>query len=423
MVEISSLGAKSLTNYVGAKILAGVESSPANNSVITNATNQNNETFTENVLQTLKNLGIDTLDSSSENTKAAIQTFTQNLYQALTNAPFSGVNAIESTDTNMPTPLVISGGTNFKYSVDFSEANLGNFLPDVQANIITALENIGKYIRSDAVFNLKVLSTTEDTTMLAQANANVVKTENNPDNANADTLFIADSIRGADFDSNLSDSKLYINSTKLDQMSFSGLPTPDKYDLTSILTHEIFHGLAFTGLADVPPELNINNLKTGYDSLITKKEDGSLIFVGRHAKAANSGNPVPLSSAEEASGSSYYHVAIPDDLMSSSIRKNEVKSISNLDVAMLEDIGVNITGVLPTNSNIKTAYSQPSTFLNSIESLANNQALQNDFTQVFQSSDKGETTHFQNFLTQLSASFNQALSTQTGMGSLFLASA
>ncbi len=428
MVEILSSGAKSLTNYVGSKILAGIESSPTNNAVVTNPTTQNNESFTQNVLQTLKNLGVDTLDNSSGNAKIAIQTFTQNLYQALTRnndtaPPLSNVNNIESANTTVPTSLIISGGSNFKYSVDFSDANLGDFLPSVQANIKTALENIGKYIRSDAIFNLKVLSTHDDTSMLAQTNAVVVKTENNPDNANADTLFIADSIRGADFNPTLSDSKLYINSTKLNQMSFTGLPTPDKYDLTSILTHEIFHGLAFTGLADVPPEANVNNLKTGYDSLITKKDDGSLIFVGRHAETANAGNPVPLSSAEEVTGSSYYHVAIPNDLMSSSIRKNEVKSISNLDVAMLEDIGVSITGVLPTNSNIKTAYSQPSTFLNSIESLANNQALQSDFTQLFQSSDKGETTHFQNFLTQLSASFNQVPSIQTGMGSLFSAAA
>jgi hypothetical protein len=415
-MEISQLGAKSLANYIGSKMIFAAET-PTDATKIFSAGSENepNESFVQNVLQALQNLGIDSVDNE------AVHIFTQNLYRALTQnndtsmmSPLQNVTGIESATTDIPAPLILSGGTNFKYSVDFSEADFGDFLPRIQANITTALDNIGKYIRSDAVFNLKVLAVEDSSNMLAQANAAIVATQDNPDNVNADTTFIADSVRGADFDSTLHDSKLYINTAKLDQMSFTGLPTPDKYDLTSILTHEILHGLAFTGLVDSPD----TKFKTAYDGLISTKEDGSLVFVGRHAKTVNGGKPVPLSPVEAGSGSAYYHVAIPNDLMSPSIRKNEVKSISNLNVAMLNDMGVGVTGVLPTNLKFQNAYSSKPNFVNSLESLSAEKAsaLQADFSNLVQSN----TVNFQDFLTQLTANINESQNTH-GAGSLFFA--
>lgn len=420
-MEISQLGAKSLANYIGSKMILAAET-PIDATNISSAgiENESNESFSQNVLQALKNMGIDT--SNNE----AVQIFTQNLYRALTQnndailmSPLQNVTEIESATNDIPTPLILKGGTNLKYIVDFSEADFGDFLPRIQANVTTALENIGKYIRSDAVFNLKVLSTDDNSNMLAQANAAIVETQDNPDNVNADTSFIADSVRGADFDSTLQDSKLYINKTKLDQMSFTGLPTPEKYDLTSILTHEILHGLAFTGLVDSPN----SKFKTAYDGLISTKEDGSLVFVGRHAKTANAGKPVPLSPVEAGSGSAYYHVAIPNDLMSPSIRKNEVKSISNLNVAMLDDMGVNVTGVLPTNLKFQNAYSTSNNFVNSIESLSNEKtsALQADFSNLIQTNTSPPMVNFQDFLTQLTTKITENPNSQRGTGSLFFA--
>ncbi len=422
-MEISQLSAKSLANYIGSKMILAAET-PIDATNISSAAidNESNESFAQNVLQALKSLGIDT--SNNE----AVQIFTQNLYRALTQndnialmSPLQNVTGIESAMNDIPAPLILTGGTTLKYIVDFSEADFGDFLPSIQANITTALENIGKYIRSDAVFNLKVLSTDDNSNMLAQANAAIVETQDNPDKVNADTSFIADSVRGADFDSTLQDSKLYINKAKLDQMSFTGLPTPEKYDLTSILTHEILHGLAFTGLVDSPTN---SKFKTAYDGLISTKEDGSLVFVGRHAKTANGGKPVPLSPVEAGSGSAYYHVAIPNDLMSPSIRKNEVKSISNLNVAMLDDMGVNVTGVLPTNLKFQNAYSTSNNFVDSIESLSNEKtsALQADFSNLIQTKTSTPMVNFQDFLTQLTTKITENQNNQRGTGSLFFAS-
>lgn len=392
--------------------------------------NDNGQSFVQSVIQTLQNLGLPAPESSDE----SLQTFVQNLYNALTQnsdtvpAPDDTNNGID----NLPVPIPentdeintkISGGTNLQYIVDFSGADLGEYLSDVKANIATALENIGQFIGSKAIFNLRVLTINEETDVLAQASASVISTTDNPDNVNADTTFIADSIRGMDLNFNTNDSTLHINLAKMDQMSFTGEPTPDKYDLTTILTHEILHGLAFTGLID-----NKNKtIKTAYDGLITTK-NGVPFFVGRHAKTANGGNPVPLTPADFGSGSAYYHVAIPEDLMAPSVRKGEVKFISNLDVAMLQDMGISITGTSAPNTNsdinakLQTAYNNSNNLLNLTEDLNNNSELKANFSNLTPSSnDSSSTVNLQDFLLQFA--FDNGNPIQNSTGSLFSAKA
>lgn len=429
MINIASTVGKQINAYSNL-FLTPSSNIFADTNIPSQATNKsdggftNNDSFTQSVLQSLQNLGLNVLDNSEPSTKSkALQTFIKNLQNALTQKmpPDNNVNIISVTnDIDTATnPLIISGGTSFKYSVDFSEADLGDYLPDVQANIKTALENIGQYIRSDAVFHVKVLPISSNENILAQANASVIPTKNNPNNDNADTTFIADSVRGSDLNSDTNDSTLYINVKKLDQMSFNGVPTPDKYDLTSILTHEILHGLAFTGLVDSTTH---KEFKTAYDGLIATQEDGSPIFVGRHAKTANGGNPVPLSSKDSGTGSAYYHVAIPDDLMSPSIKKNEVKTISNLDIAMLQDMGISVTGALPPQTNLKmqNAYSDSSNPLqNSIDTLSNHAAkntiLQMDFSNLLHSlGNESSVVTLQDFFSELTKNNQDLLPNKTG---------
>lgn len=244
------------------------------------------------------------------------------------------------TDPTAPaTPTTISGGTNLKYSVDFSKANLGNNLANVEANVKTALENIGQYISSKATFNLQILTEKTTPKTLAEASASMVTTNSN--GISQTTEFLANSVSGIDSNSAMPDATLYINLANLSEMSFSGTPVAGKYDLTSILTHEILHGLAFTGNLDAT-----GGLKTPYDALVSI-QNNSPVFTGTHAQAANGNNPVALDSASAGDGSAYYHVMVANDLMSDSIGKGEVRTISPLDVAMLQDMGLTIVGVPP----------------------------------------------------------------------------
>ncbi len=431
MADISSIARRQINAYDNlsqtsqTKMAANIETASIADGTNTSNTNSN-EVFVQSVYQTLQSLGL----KPDEIPTDVLQTFTQNLYNALT----QNVDTAPATDNgveNVPAPKTtdgietkISGGTNLKYTVDFSGADLGEYLSDVKANIATALENIGQFIGSKAIFNLKILTVNEETNVLAQASASLISTADNPDNVNADTTFIADSIRGVDLNFNTNDSTLYINLAKMDQTSFTGEPTPDKYDLTTILTHEILHGFAFTGLID-----NKNmTIKTAYDGLISTK-NGAPFFVGRHAKTANGGNPVPLTTVDAGSGSAYYHVAIPEDLMAPSVRKGEVKFISNLDVAMLEDMGISITGSAAPDTNsgasakLQTAYSSNSNnqLNNLTDSLANNSALQANFSALTESKNNSSTANLQDFLQQFAIDNGSAI--QNSTGSIFSATA
>jgi hypothetical protein len=252
---------------------------------------------------------------------------------------------ISVTDPTAPaTPTSISGGTNLQYSVDFSKANLGSYLANVQASVKTALENLGQYISSKSVFNLEVL--TENTTpkTLAEATATMVSTTGT-NGVTQTTSFLAEAAAGNNLNGSTPDATIFINLANMNQLSFSGSPAPNKYDLTSILTHEILHGIAFTGNLDA----NATGAKTPYDALVTL-QNNQPVFTGKYAQAANANKPIPLISASAGDGSAYYHVAVANDLMSDSLSKGQVRNVSTLDIAMLQDMGVTIVGVSPVQT-------------------------------------------------------------------------
>ena len=399
---------------------------------------ENNSSLVQSVLQSLQNLGLNALDNVE--TSTALQPFMQNLYTSLSGGanpppppPISlpqVVNVSESSDGSIvestaPTITTISGGTNLKYNIDLSAADLGDYLPQVAANIQTALENIGKYISSKTTFDVKVFTRNADPNTLAEASTTMI-TANSNGKETIDSSFVSDSMYGVELSPNTPDSNLYINIDRLSEMSFSGKPAPDKFDLTSILTHEILHGIAFTGLLG-----SASDLKTGYDELISTAND-SPVFIGRHAQTVNNGRPVPLSPETSGVGSAFYHIAVPSDLMSESIKKGEVKTISALDVAMLEDMGVTVTGVSPNSQPPKvqmayapTALTPSDAVKNLMNSMQQQGELQTSFDNLVSALGGSEglpDVNLQNFLTQLSVN-TQQLPPIENTGSLFSVSA
>ncbi len=425
-INSSTLSYQNLT-LNGVSAPAKIDST-VNNLVAATLDASSNDSFVQNVIQSLGNLGLNTSDVS---TNESLQIFVQDLSKALTQVqdiPIAPNVLPSSTDARF------SGGTNFKYNVDLSQANLGDNFENVASNIKTALDNIGQFISSRVIFDLKVVTVSINSGTLAQANAALVTTTrpnpNNPANPtkSTDTSFVSDSIRGVDSSPNEPDSTLYINLTDMNNMSFSGIPTLNKYDFTTILTHEILHGLAFTGTLPVS-----TGTLTAYDSLVfpqpSAPQNAPAFFIGRHAETVNGGNPIPLSPESSGPGSAYYHIAVPSDLMSESINKGEVKSISALDVAMLEDMGVTLTGASAPPSKIQTAYSNPMANLqNLMNSLDNgteqNNALQADFSTLVTSlGGSASSGDLQDFLAQLSSNAVNGNSLQNDSGSIFSATA
>ncbi len=132
--------------------------------------------------------------------------------------------------------------------------------------------------------------------------------------------------------------------------------------MTAILEHETCHGLGFlsyrtTTGADYG-ELNTPN-ETVYDAMTSFGSDGILYFTGPLAEAAY-GGPVPLTSlgSTDTTGENFTHVGNPTGPGSSLVGTDLMNGIllsvsapSKLDLAILADLGWNISGkssIIPT---------------------------------------------------------------------------
>ena len=243
------------------------------------------------------------------------------------------------TDPTVPNSTTISGGTNFQYDIDLNSAKLGTYLSDVQNALKISLENIGHYLNTKVPLQLQILTERVSAKILAETSA-TLENISGSNGVTQTTAFLADSLQGKETNPGQDDLTLYINLTNINQMSFSGKAVAGKYDFVSILTHEILHGLAFTG------NLDTNGAKTPFDSLVSI-QNGSPVFTGKYAQALNTNKPIDLEPAMAGNGSAYYHLTLSNDLMSDTFGKGEVRSISALDLAILEDLGLSIVGVAP----------------------------------------------------------------------------
>jgi hypothetical protein len=152
--------------------------------------------------------------------------------------------------------------------------------------------------------------------------------------ANYTTAFLTESQTGIDTNGTQADAKVYINMSNwsLFNTNPSAAPSKSQFDLTTVLTHELLHAMGFEG--NYP---NPGAYQTTYDTYI-QMQNGVPYFVGPKAQAVF-GGPVPLDPASSGAGSAYYHLKVASDLMSSALPPGTVRSISALDVAVMQDLG------------------------------------------------------------------------------------
>ena len=241
-----------------------------------------------------------------------------------------------------------SASSHFGYTLDWSSFNAyaGSVENSIQTCLTKALNNIGQYFSAKGSLDIQVIPMNTSKTILAQASGVFVPVSsglaNTAHGATQTTEFLSESQTGIDANGSQPDATVYINMADLNQFNLNpaAAPSSSQYDLTTILTHEMLHALGFEGTIG-----SASSQLTTYDSYVVTK-NGSPYFTGPDAESVY-GGPVPLAPVSAGNGSAYYHVAVASDLMNDSISAGQVKAISKLDLAILQDLGApDLIGVI-----------------------------------------------------------------------------
>ena len=188
---------------------------------------------------------------------------------------------------------------------------------------------------------------------------------------------LADHLAGRDLGDGAADVEAFFNSSFANWHTGPGPPPEGEFDLTTVVLHELGHGLGFIGALTVEDQLGRVGVETGgpftYD-LHTETGDGvplldpvrfpdpsaalavalvgDVRFDGRATRQAT-GSPVPLFSPDRfVSGGSYSHLdedafppGTPDGLMTPFIARNEqVLEPGTAVCAVLADVGWTLAG-------------------------------------------------------------------------------
>jgi hypothetical protein len=250
----------------------------------------------------------------------------------------SGSSSSSSSTSPPSTGSTTSSASHFQYTLDFSAfSGYSAQQSAVQTCLVAALNKIGSFLNAKGSLDIQVIPENTSSNVLAEASGALVSVPSGLSTghgANYTTAFLAESQTGVDPNGSQADAKVYINMSdwSLFNTNPSVAPTKSQYDLTTVLTHEMFHALGFDGLYP-----SSQGYSTTYDTFI-QIQNGLPYFIGPKAEAVY-GGPVPLDPASAGAGSAYYHVKVANDMMSDAISAGTVRSISSLDVAMMQDLG------------------------------------------------------------------------------------
>ncbi len=247
----------------------------------------------------------------------------------------SSSSTSSSTSTGTNSSSVVS---HFQYTLDFSAfSGYASQQTSVQACLLAALNKIGGFLNAKGSLDIQVIPENTSPSVLAEASSAMVtvpSTLKTTHGANYTTAFLTESQTGIDANGTQADAKVYINMSNwsLFNTNPNAAPNKSQYDLTTVLTHELLHAMGFEGNYPTP-----SGYQTTYDTYI-QMQNGLPYFMGPKAQAVF-GGPVPLDPASSGAGSAYYHLKVASDLMSSALPPGTVRSISALDMAVMQDLG------------------------------------------------------------------------------------
>lgn len=264
------------------------------------------------------------------------------------------VSSSEPTLLSMPAPDAAptdnADGSGFDYTL--SLGNFGLYTNQIKAVVERAMDEIGQSVSALGTFDLSIQPDRGAASVLAEASPMTVATPSDRmdqlNGADTSSVFQVEGLTGSDPNGNEADAVVYINMTHIRSFNLNpdALPGLGQYDLTTIMLHELIHTLGFSGYLSEPA----TEYSTPFDRLVSFV-DGSPFFTGAKAQAVQ-GGPVPLAPASLGEGSAYYHLDLPTEthLMADSLDKGVVRTLSALDLAILDDIGITIVGSLPATA-------------------------------------------------------------------------
>ena len=284
------------------------------------------------------------LQFADQSAKAMFKTTSVQLTSPTGQVLVSGASAqTNSTSSSTSSASTTATSSNFNYSLDWSGfSGYATQLSPIQTCLTAALNKMATYLNVKGVLDIKVMPENVSGNVLAEASGAMVGVPSSlvasSKGANVTTEFLAESQTGLDMNGTQADATIYINMSNYARFNLNPnqSPTSTQFDLTSVLSHELLHALGFDG------NYGYSTQKTVYDTYISMI-NGSPYFTGAHAQSIY-GGPVPLAPSSAGAGSAYYHVKVSNDLMSDALGAGVVRSISSLDLAMLQDMGVSIVG-------------------------------------------------------------------------------
>lgn len=106
---------------------------------------------------------------------------------------------------------------------------------------------------------------------------------------------------------------------------------PGQIDAVTVFAHEFGHALGISGFAGSP--LGLFGVESTYDQYVQRTGGDSFGFTGPNAMAEN-GGPVELRDGDP------HHIEEESDLMSWALAPGQTETVSDLDLAILADIGI-----------------------------------------------------------------------------------
>lgn len=232
------------------------------------------------------------------------------------------------------------------YQIDDTTGQFGGYRAAILNSIDSAVNILSTALAGNANLEITVHAIERNTSLLAAAGpTDFVYLGYSGGMYQVETLAGYQLRTGSDSNGSASDIDVYVNTTRLAEFFFDNSPwdagdiPSNQFDFTSIMLHELLHGIAFTGDRNDATGQYYSIYRSTYDQNVSLV-NGRPYFTGENARNYYGGN-VPLTSGD------LYHVGngsgsgtdLYNSLMAPYADRGARDYLTSLEKAMLADMG------------------------------------------------------------------------------------